>query len=366
MMQSIKRMGILYGKFGLATDAALIEARGIGVEAAAAALNFDGIPELLRYVFGLARDGATPAFFEAFSEKDPTFDVQPADKEAILLATSIASYELENDTNVSGVLALCLMTASMGGVRKPALDEQLLVLAERTLAEAQGHSNVVPKARTATKQPKELAEIVAALDVATNQQYLHTAKAAVMGSIQELIKYVEAASSASVKSDNETLTYVTALEKELRTHWWVTGGWSTDAAKPFRQIATVEAALRAGKELYDKNPAKLGLFAAPALLSLVVESGRQGKLENVSIIEAATNLDRAWRNETYGALAVGKLADLIPFSTAQGLAAESADADDWQPRFKRLTDIDPSTKLNPLDLALQVYRERLVLASLSK
>jgi|GEM_PF-1089750 len=365
-MQAIKRMGILYGKFGLATDAELIEARGVGVEAAASALTTDGIPELLRYVFGLVRDGAAPAFFEAFSEKDPTFDVQPADKEAILLATSIASYELENDTSLSGVLALCLVTASVGGLRKPALDDQLLILAERTLAEAQGHSNVIPKPRAATKQPKELAEMVVNLDSATNQQYLHTAKPALMGSIQELIKYVEAVSSATAKADNETLTYVTALEKELRTHWWVTGGWSTDAAKPFRQIATVEAALRAGKELYDKNPAKFGLFAAPALLSLVVESGRQGELGDVSIIEAATNLDRAWRKETYGALAVGKLADLIPFSTAQGLAADSADAEDWQPRFKRLTDIDPSMKLNPLDLALQVYRERLVLAGLSK
>ncbi|WP_219097711.1 GTPase-associated system all-helical protein GASH [Pseudomonas sp. UMAB-40] len=366
MMQAIKRMGILYGKFGLATDAALIEARGVGVEAAAAALNVDGIPELLRYIFGLVRDGAPPAFFEAFSQKDPTFDVQPADKEAILLATSIASYELENETNVSGMLALCLMTASMGGLRKPVLDEQLLVLAERTLAEAQGQSNVVPSVRTAPKQPKALAEIVVALDAATNQQHLHVAKASVMGSVQELIKYVESAASASAKADNETLAYVTALERELRTHWWVTGGWSTDAAKPFRQIATVEAALRAGRELFDKNPTKLGLFAAPALLSLVVESGRQGGLEDVSIIEAATNLNRAWRNETYGAIAVGKIADLLPFSAAQGLAADSADAEDWHPRFKRLTNIDPSTTLNPLDLALQVYRERLVFTSLSK
>ena len=34
-MESIQRMGILYGKLGLSTDASLIERRGRGVEAAA-------------------------------------------------------------------------------------------------------------------------------------------------------------------------------------------------------------------------------------------------------------------------------------------------------------------------------------------
>ena len=359
-MQSIKRMGILYGKLGLSTDANLIERRAAGVTAAAEALETKDIPEILRCVFGLGRANAQPAFLNHFSNQDPTFDVQPSDHEAALLASSVVAYEMENESGLSGPLALCLLTASFGGIRSPLVDDQLLALGDKTLVSAQSEATLAPSDRTYRKQPKELTDAVANLQSSNaNNALPHT-----NSSIQELGKYAEANALASAKSDNEILKYVRQLEEELRTHWWVTGGWSTDAGKAFRTLMPVEAALLAGKELADKNTAKLGLFAAPALLSIVIEAGRKTTSKAVTLVEAATMPDRSWRSEIFGAAATESLADLLPVTSAQGLAALSEDADDWQPRFKRSTGIDPHMKLKPLDLGLQLYRERLMLRTL--
>lgn len=364
-MSAIKRMGVLYKKLGLATEPSLIEARAAGVVAASEAMGVSEVPELLRYVFGLARDTKEPSFFAHFSEQDPTFDVQPGDKEASLLASSIVAYELEQKTSVSGTLALCIVTASLGGVRRPITDDQLLGLAELSLVNAQGESNKAPSKRTYHAQPNDLTAAFEEVEQLNGSLYFNSAKPSVLKSFQLLGKYAESNSLASAKNDNIILTYIQGLEEELRTYWWVTGGWSSDAGKAFRHLPVLEAALRAGKELVDKNSASLGLFAAPALLSLVIENGRQTNSEKMSLIEAATTMDLDWRTEIFGKIATGSFADLLPVTTAQGYAAESEDAPDWQPRFKRLTGIDPAVEIPPLDLSLQIYRERLTFRALS-
>lgn len=359
-MQAIKRMGPLYGRLGLSTDASLIERRGNGIKAAAEALQVKDIPEILRYVFGLGRTKAEPGFLSYFSDQDPTFDVQPGDREASLLAASVVAYEMESETEISGLLALGLVTASFGGIRPPLVDDQLLNLGDKALVTAQSVATLPPSDRMYNKQSKTFTESVTVLQSShINNSLPHT-----LTSLQELGKYTEKNALAAAKSDNEILGYVKQLEEELRTHWWVTGGWSTDAGMAFHALTPVEAALRAGKELADKNSTKLGLFAAPALLNLIINTGRKSSSKEATLAEAATLPDRSWRSKIFGADAEESLADLLPVTSAQGLAALSEDADDWLPRFKRLTGIDPLKKLKPIDLGLQLYRERLILRAL--
>ncbi|MDO8329806.1 MAG: GTPase-associated system all-helical protein GASH [Fluviicoccus sp.] len=359
-MHAIKRMGILYGKLGLSTDASLIERRGSSIEEAADALEAKDIPEILRYVFGIGRANAAPGFLSHFSNQDPTFDVQPRDHEAALLASAVVAFEMERESDLNGLLALCLVTASFGGIRPPLVDDQLLKLGDKTLAHAQSAATLVPPDRRYMKQPKELTDAATSLQ----NSNINVALPHMISSIQQLGKYSEANALAAAKSDNDILGYVRRLEDELRTHWWVTGGWSTDAGVAFRTLTPIEAALRAGKELADKNGNKLGLFSAPALLSMVIETGRKVAIKDMALTEAATLSNRVWRLDSFGAEAEKSLADLLPVTSALGLAALSDDADDWQPRFKRFTNIDPRKKLHPLDIALQLYRERLVLRAL--
>lgn len=363
-MNAIKRLGVLYGKLGLATDTRLIEVRQTGVKAAADELQAEGIPDILRCAFGLKSTNAN--FLTHFSETDPTFDVQPGDREAALLAGSVVAYEMEQSTSLSGELALSLVTASFGGIRSPVIDDELVALGEKTLAEHQSKTSSSPADRKYSKQPETLTSATQNLVQFSATPHYHQVHPHVSAVIQELGKYAEANALAAAKNDNEILHYVRMLEEEVRVYWWVTGGWSTEAKMAFHSLKPVEAALRAGKELAEKHSNPIGLFAAPALLGLVLERGRQTASKGVSLAKAAVIPDRTWRAAMFESVASGPLADLLPMTAALGLAVSSDDADDWQPRFKRLTNVDPMHELEPQDLGLQLYREQLMLRALAE
>lgn len=361
MSTAIRRMGVLYGKLGLSTDRALIERRAEGVKAAAEALEIEDIPAILRAVFGLG--GAQVAgFVEAFSKQDPTFDVQPGTKEASLLASAIAAYKIEAETEISGTLALALVTASVGGMRPPAHDDQLIVLGEKILAERQGTAVASIAHETYVPLPESVTASIELALRAGNPQYMggHYLK-----SLQELAKYAELTAKGSAQSDNQLLTYIRRLEEEVRIYWWIVSGWSTDAKKAFRTFSPTEAAVRAGKELASKSSVSVGLFAAPAMIDMVVEHGRRTAAKAVSLADAAKGASRAWRFETFKAISIGPLADLLPISYMQGLAAASGDADDWHLRFKRDTGLNLAKEIEAVHLGLQVYRECLTLRALT-
>ncbi len=178
---------------------------------------------------------------------------------------------------------------------------------------------------------------------------------------QELGKYAEAGALAAAANANVLLDYVGRVELELRLYWWVTGGWSSDAAKPFRRMRVTEAALRGGKELAEKAFNEVGLFAAPAMLDMILERGRsEGELVPVSLDDISKTGDLAWRQNVFSAVGSGAFSDIAAVSTALYLAAESGDADDWHPRFFRITGVRVDAMLDPVSLGLQLYRECLL------
>ncbi len=146
----------------------------------------------------------------------------------------------------------------------------------------------------------------------------------------------------------------------MRTYWWVTGGWSDGASKPFRQLPLPLAAVCAGAELAEKHAGRLGLFAAPALIDLLLERGRPEPMGDVAMQEAVATTNRDWRRSRFVVPSSGPLAPLLPVTTAMGLAAASDDAEDWKPRFTRATGLQPDARLSGTEFAVQLYRERLV------
>jgi len=359
-MSSIKRLGLLYGRLGLSTEAELIERRAKGVTAVAAAIERSDVLPLVRRAFGLGQPAASAGFLTNMQDEDPTFDVQPDDVEAGLLAGAILDRAIEEEGDQSGVVALAVVTAAAGGLRRPTDHDGLVGEAERMLAVVQGSSTGAPSNRTYSKQPKAFAEALEAIP-GQSANYFSQASPYVVKALAELGKYAEAGALAAAVNDNAVLAYVGRLERELRLYWWVSGGWSSDAAMPFRRIGVTEAALRAGKELADKAFNEVGLFAAPAMLDMILDRGRdEAELVAVPLGDISRTGDLAWRRGVFSAPGSGALSDILAVSTALHLAAESGDADDWHPRFLRMTGIGVEAALDPVSLGLQLYRECLV------
>lgn len=360
MNGAIKRMGVAYGKLGLATNQELIGRRTEGVKTAASKLALAGIAPLVQAAFDIGTGDARFAFLSDF-QADLTFDVQPSDREAVLLAGAVAECEIESRTGISAELALAVVTCACGGLRKPPLNDQLVSVARHYLTDFQGEGGLKPKERPLVGQPQS---VIGAIRAIPNHPQFNQVAQQVTDAFQAVSNYAEAVATSATESDNEMLEYIQKLEQEMRVYWWVTGGWSDTTDKPFRQLPIALAAICAGSELAAKHSSSVGLFAAPALIDLVLERGRPVPAGGVAVQDAAVAPDRNWRNQQFDETASGPLASLLPITAALGLSAASEDAEDWKPRFKRLTGLEPDVVLSAVELGAQLYRERLVVRAL--
>lgn len=359
-MRSIKRLGIAYGRLGLSTDVTKIERRAEGVKAGADALTAESLPSVLRAAFSLGQPAESEALLEYFAN-DPTFDVAVEDAEVGLLAAAVLDYAIENETEISPLTALAVVTTAFGGRRKPPRHDALVASAQEMLAYFQGREAKAPANRTYSAVPKKLSEAIQTVANTPNNGFASN-PAPTADALTELAKYAQSNALAAAASTNVALDYVRGLEQELKIYWWASGGWSVDAAKPFRRLSLVEAAVRCGVELAANMKSDVGLFAAPALIDQVLERGRgeEALSKELDLIAVASAGSNEWRRETFSRVAEGRNADLFPISAALGICAASDDADDWHPRLKRLTKLDVTTSANPVELGLQVYRERLL------
>lgn len=363
MSEAFKRAGILYGRLGLATPAAIIEGRYPGIEAAAKALTLEQLPELLFLIFGRTAGLDEISFFDHF-RTDPTFDVRAADKEAALLAIAIADYAMTEDMDVGGEVALSVVTASVGGTRRPVVASEILSIADEVLVSHQEGQEAPPSKRTKLGVPGALTNAIEAVRGQTPQHnYLPQIMPAIVAAFEQTTAFVTATSNQAATIHNSLLAHIAKLEEQTQTHWWVTGGWSEDANSLFRDLSVIEAAIRGGWELAGKGSRPLGLHAAPALIGLILERGREA-MNDTTLAEAAVEVDLAWRKSQFEELAATKNTALLPLSAALALSAASADEDDWKPAFTRRTGMDSTAPIGPIELGVQIYRERLVRALL--
>lgn len=359
-MSSIKRLGVLYGRLGLSTDADLIKRRSDGVSTSSEALELKDVPPLLRVAFRLNKAVESGEFLEPFGAEDPTFDVEVSDREASLLAAAILDHHVEQKTALSPTVALSIVTTAVGGTRRPEVHDGLVSNSEEMLARYQGKTLTIPEERNYRKQPDTLTSAIKSVGE-VNTNYYNQASPHIVAALQEVGKFTEAVSLAAAKSDIEILGYIRGLERELHLYWWVSGGWSTEAAEPFRKLQTSEAAVHCGKELADKASKDIGLFSAPALIDMILERGRSSEELSKSPLKSyAIAGSQSWRRRVFSDVSTGPISDILAVSTALGLASDSGDADDWHPRFWRITSIPVEADFDPVALALQLYRERLV------
>jgi GTPase-associated system helical domain len=351
---AIGRMAARYGKLGLETSQVLIESRAKAVEAASEEFGSDDLPGVLATAFALNCLDESMPLVDQFSAPDATFDVRRNQSEGALLAATLLLYEIQRGSDFSDPVSLILTTASFGGLRVPAADPEIITVASQALSNAQSAVAKVPQPRAYAKLGKTLVEAVSQLpdNGAIDASLLKPV-------LTDILKYCEGRALNAATSDNELLNYVKQLEEELRTYWWVVGRWSHLQQKPFRDLGPDIAAIIAGIELASKTTLKLGLYAAPALIDQVLVRDEDTASGQITLAAAATLLSQQYRKNQFGDLSESKIGPWLPFSTAMGLAALSNDEKDWEPRFKRITGINPKTKLKTMDLAIQIYRERL-------
>ena len=360
-MADFKRLGAMYGRLGLRTPAELVSRRMEAAPAVLAAVTKEQVTTLVRVAFGLAKPGEAIFLVEGFSDADPTFHLVGDDEEVRLLATAVLAEMVEAPGPLAGTCALAVVAASFGGVRPLAHEPGLALQAAERLADVQVASSRRTVDREPTREPPDVSGELQAIRGVTSPQHVATIAANAAQAIETLAEYAVEVGRAAVAREDALSAHVRALETETRLQWWVTSRWSEEAGEPFRDVGPAAAAILAGVELAERAGHALGVASAPALLDMVLGASERGEMtEPVALASAATAPGIDWRRELPRGLGTSPDAALVPMSLAMALAADSGDEEDWIPRFRRATSLDATSMITPMQLAHQVYLERLL------
>ena len=363
-MSSFDALGPIYAKMGIATSPEIIAARKAAADAGFQAFKQAHLGSAISGALGLGPDGEAEHLFDVMREKDPTLDLEPSDLEATALLSAILSAEMNVGDPLGGLVALGLVTAAFGAVRQSPTHPQLVEEAENALAQRQFVVSSGSGAIAAPKMPHDVTEALGAISVQNMNFGPVLAPNPAMAAIRKVAEYTHLVHGSALSAVNGANAHIRRLEEELRTYWWVVGGWSDELKVAFRTTGQSEAAVLAGYELAAKTTLPLGLFAAPALLDRVIREDRKGSPQMPPLSEAIGEVPKWFRQRFQTAATVH--AELLPVTLALALSGEGGEDEDWRPRFKRLAKLPADCKMSPHDLALQTYRETLFGRALSK
>jgi hypothetical protein len=364
MGKEFKKLGIVYKRVGLETEAEAINKRIAVLSALYDEIDTKQICLLTRCALGLMPTAAElQGFVDKANQLDPSLGLTPTDREIAALATALLS---ELIADAEPLAALAVSTGLFGGTRTAGDDPELADSAHQALASLQQRREAAP---AISGEQKPAAEITEAINQAKTQLTANSPQNAsphVTSALTGALQFAEQTNKALTQRINQLIRYQAELTEETRLQWWVFGGWSRDLEKPFSALPADAVPLIAAKELSDQTRLVAGPYAAPALFDLLFTNALGKKRKTaIKLSEAVTASPAAWRKQWVGAVSGSAAAALCPISNALLFATESGDQPDWQPRFERELQVSPGIELMPLDISRQLLKERRLLSALA-
>ncbi|HDR8996992.1 TPA: hypothetical protein QDB01_002921 [Burkholderia vietnamiensis] len=317
---------------------------------------------LTRLYFGMRVPMGTDWFRDAFGAEDASFSLIDNEREAALLASGLLSAAIADHKMYA---ALALLTTAVDQAREPAVRPEVMDEARQAIT-----SKAIQDRQRERSNPEQI-KLPPQSKVPTEAEAL--AQAGDWAKTANLFKQISAESYEATKNLANQTAWVTRplakdvldLREEVEMLWWHIGGWSRVLERPFSDLNPAVAAVMAGLDLADLSSTPAGPVAAPAILQRTITTGRK-KLTNVTISEAVDGFPPAEIRALALGDALASVPDVCPVLTAFAKASEIGTGTAWHDPYTRMTGIAPSTEFSPLGLALQVYRERLLLAALSR
>lgn len=350
-----------YRSAGLSSTPDILGRRSEAFESLRKSVDVHVVIDLARMYFGLAVPRGSDWFSEEFRKTDATFSLIDNAREAAVIASAL----LEAAASDGRMIApLAVTTAAGGKSRSSTLKDGLvdkMKLAIRENAIGMRNTPAIDATRikqpTKTKTPDELTALQTAHD---------------LGKVVALLKKVGDEGQAGAKALAEQVAsvvtplaaQVNSLREEVEILWWYVGGWTRLTDKPFADLELGQAALFAGIDLADMSRSVTGPAAAPALLQRVVTGSRKGKAGKVVIRDLVAGIPEGDLPNLKASDNVKENADVCIVLGALQKIQEIGGDGAWQSAFVKSTDLAEDISFEPLELAMQVFRERLLLRAL--
>lgn len=315
---------------------------------------------LSRIYFGLALPNGTDWFRDPFHDADPSFSMLDNQRETAVLAAGLLEASFSDGKILSAIAPLA---AAASGLRKPAASPELLAELDRGLAcQAISSRQREHGDATAIKLPAKSKLPSDFSDTLTNDwKKIGLSIKQVSDESFEASKNIANQVASVVKPMHADIA---DLREEVAMLWWHLGGWSRILETPFAEMSAATAAVMSGLDMADMSRTYEGPVAAPAILHRTIAVGRKGKLGKVTIQEAVDGLETEALDKLDFGTALSSVPDICPVLTAFAKARETGKGAAWHPAYKKASGLDADAEFKAIDLAIQAFRERMMLIAL--
>jgi GTPase-associated system helical domain len=349
-----------YRMASVTPSAELLAARWAGVEAVAAALDAPQLIALLKvHAVRPQADYKTPDFLDsAFRASDTTFPSRNVE-ELRVLSGAILRQVIEMDGSWAISAALGLVSSAFGR-RQTITNPDHIRAAELFLAQK--------------------AESVRASDVASSfdlkpiprgrfDELLPTGPFAVnqTPTLREPLFTMLTEEGGRLRASLDRYAVgiwrvVQAQREELNMLWWLQTRVSRDLGIPFAQLSVKQAAIVLPCELADLT---VFLPGPGAILGMILASLESTKSDGspITVAAAVNSVTRSWREKLNEKVPATGVAEICPISFALAKSLDTDGEADWLPVYRKYCDVSIEADVATVEIAAQVYRERLFLES---
>lgn len=314
---------------------------------------------LTRLYFGLPVPDGTNWFRDVFAEADLSFTMVDNQREAAVLSACLLKAALEDGKMFAGLAPL---TAAAAGNRAPVVRPEFLEEARQALHDgavgARLRSPVDPQHIKLPPKSKVPAAAAQAGDWAKAAELFNQVSEESVQGMRNLVNQVHNVLVPLVAE-------VTDLREEIDMLWWYVGGWSRVLERPFTELKLALAATMAGLDLARLTKGHVGPAAAPAILQRLISADRKTESGKVTIKEAVDGFPGHAFKRLELAEGLKKVPDVCPVLTAFLKSSEVGEGLAWHGPFNKASHIKATAAFHPLELAMQVYREALLIALLA-
>ena len=347
-----------YDEFGLNTPEPIRASRLQAAESLAGELKPKAALPIVRCAFGVpSRD--TISIDDAILDADPDFTAADGDRERRAVASAALATMLRSRKQEANDLSLVVVAAALGGLRVLDFQRPLISRARARLFEAQSFEAL--NLDVVLKKPSVPAEQITAIESAASTNNFSVAAPTLLKVMGDSVEYTHAATQGLRGQVQKVADALNKLQEQVSVHWWVMGKRSSDKAVAFSSLTAMEAAALAAVDLAAlTSSSHWGLFPSRQLLSEVLSEHEVDAPQRVGNVTGIGAID--WRLSLIQDTSQTIAPTVAPLTYAAWLAAESSDESDWIRRYERSTGVQTSTQLSMLDVAQQLYIERIALA----
>jgi len=343
-----------------------LDLRWKGVEDFAEDVEKSTSLDVVRLLFGKPTKSSDfdSTFRSAFKKVDDSFAMRANELEMEVLAGATIVHLLgSKNRGLADAVALAIVCADFQGLReKPTLGE-IIELAQKHLHERSDGLRsqlTTPSIKPLTVKSSDL------VDNNTAQSTGALTWSVIQPVIEKLGKLPDKLVTPINKALEKLSLQMLLQQEESNMLWWLFSEHSRDIKTSMLQVGHPAASLVAGKELADLTLVLPGPVAAEAFLDRMLQVvAKNRKHKETTIQEAlAARPIKEWKKQAIEEVNLDALDDLCTVHFAMRQSADAMSNNEWAPAFEKRAGVQSDAGLSPVLLAMQVYRERLLIKAM--